>query len=108
MPLPILQDASSVSTAPVKPTPGSRRVYLHTFGCQMNEHDTLRMTERLAERGFGVTDSADEADLVVVNTCSVRELAVQKALSEVGRLKALKKGRGTKIAVTCSVAQQEG
>ncbi len=94
--------------APLAPVLATRKLYMHTFGCQMNEHDTTRMSEILARKGFARTEDAEAADLVVVNTCSVREHAVQKALSELGRLRQHKHTRGTRIAVTGCVAQQEG
>lgn len=86
----------------------SRTVYFQTFGCQMNEHDTSRLAEKLAARGFARVQDKESADLLVVNTCSVRELAVQKALSEVGRWREHKAERGQKIAVTGCVAQLQG
>ena len=109
--LAILDDSASVranTATPLEPTIATRKLYVHTFGCQMNEHDTQRMGEILARKGFTRTSAADEADLVLVNTCSVREHAVQKALSELGRLRQHKHTRGTRIAVTGCVAQQEG
>ncbi len=84
-----------------------RRVFFQTFGCQMNEHDTRRIEDQLERRGFARTADATTADLVVVNTCSVRELAVQKALSELGRLAEKKQSRA-KIAVTGCAAQMAG
>jgi tRNA-2-methylthio-N6-dimethylallyladenosine synthase len=105
---PVAPEKSSAPRSLLGPAHPTRKLYLHTFGCQMNEHDTERMTEILARRGFAVTDLPDEADLVIMNTCSVRELAVQKALSELGRLRVHKETRGTRIAVTGCVAQQEG
>lgn len=82
----------------------SRTAYFQTFGCQMNEHDTLRLADQLSSRGFTKTDEAEGADLIVINTCSVRDHAVQKALSELGRLRE----HDSKIVVAGCVAQMSG
>ncbi len=82
---------------------------VHTFGCQMNAHDSDRMEEVLRASGWSRAASADEADLIVLNTCSVREKAEQKLRSEVGKLAPLKaKNPGLVLAVAGCVAQQEG
>lgn len=86
-----------------------RYVYLETFGCQMNENDTGRMMGLLKELAFKVTDSPDAADLIIINTCSVREKAEHKLYSVLGRFKGFKKERpGLVIAVAGCVAQQLG
>lgn len=83
--------------------------YVQTFGCQMNAHDSSRMEEVLMAAGYRKTDSAGAADLVILNTCSIREKAEQKLRSEVGRLGQLKKRRpDLVIGVAGCVAQQEG
>lgn len=87
--------------------PASRRVYVHTFGCQMNESDSDRMVELLARHDFARTASPEDADLILLNTCSVREKAEQKLLSALGRYRQLKARRGALIAVSGCVAQQE-
>ncbi len=80
-----------------------------TFGCQMNVHDSQRMEEVLAGAGFERVDSEREADIVVLNTCSVREKAEQKLRSEVGRLAKEKRSRKEMVLVVAGcVAQQEG
>jgi tRNA-2-methylthio-N6-dimethylallyladenosine synthase len=85
------------------------RYLVHTFGCQMNVHDSDRMEEVLRAAGGTAVGAADEADLVVFNTCSVREKAEQKLRSEVGKLAPLKRSRPDMvIAVAGCVAQQEG
>ena len=85
------------------------RYYLETFGCQMNVHDSFRMGEVLRAHGWTTVNSPDNADLVVFNTCSVREKAEQKLRSEVGKLAPLKAARPELvIAVAGCVAQQEG
>ncbi len=82
----------------------SKTACLVTFGCQMNVHDTQRMEELLRADGFALTDDPEQADVIVLNTCSVREKAEQKLRSEVGRMKRL----DSIIVVTGCVAQQEG
>ena len=83
--------------------------WVHTFGCQMNAHDSDRMSEVLVSHGWSPSSDVAEADLVVFNTCSVREKAEQKLRSEVGKLAPLKERRPeVVIAVAGCVAQQEG
>lgn len=85
------------------------RYSLVTFGCQMNEHDSLRMREVLEATGYADAPDVREADVVVVNTCSVREKAEQKLRSQVGRLGVLKRRRPDLVIVVAGcVAQQEG
>jgi tRNA-2-methylthio-N6-dimethylallyladenosine synthase len=85
------------------------RYYLETFGCQMNVHDSDRMGEVLRAHGWTAVNSPDDAELVIFNTCSVREKAEQKLRSEVGKLAPLKASRpDLVIAVAGCVAQQEG
>jgi tRNA-2-methylthio-N6-dimethylallyladenosine synthase len=80
-----------------------------TFGCQMNSHDSERIGEVLRAAGHAEADSLADADLVLLNTCSIREKAEQKLRSEVGRIALLKRERpGMTIAVAGCVAQQEG
>ncbi len=82
---------------------------LITFGCQMNQHDSERMAEVLDDAGYRRVEAVDEADVVVLNTCSVRDKAEQKLRSEVGRLALQKRNRpGMIIVVAGCVAQQEG
>lgn len=114
--LPIIQEDKSVpfvstaqQTAPLEAAaPGDKKLFIDTYGCQMNEHDSLRMGEQLRQQGFKTVSDPEQADLVLINTCSVRELAVQKAFSQIGRLRSAKERQGTKIAVTGCVAQLEG
>jgi tRNA-2-methylthio-N6-dimethylallyladenosine synthase len=80
-----------------------------TFGCQMNSHDSERIGEVLRGAGHAEAEGLDDADLVLLNTCSIREKAEQKLRSEVGRIAQLKRARpGLTIAVAGCVAQQEG
>ncbi len=94
--------------APVSASgPGAGKVFVHTFGCQMNEADSARMVELLGKHAFSAARSPDEADLILVNTCAVREKAEQKLLSALGRYREVKARRGALLAVAGCVAQQE-
>ncbi len=94
--------------APAAPSAGAaRKVFVHTFGCQMNESDSDRMVEALAGRDWSRTPHPEDADLILLNTCSVREKAEQKLLSALGRYREHKARRGSLIAVGGCVAQQE-
>ncbi len=88
----------------------SKRVFVKTFGCQMNEYDSQKMIDLLrVSHGFEPAGCAEEADLLLLNTCSVREKAQEKLFSELGRWKALKEARrGVVIGVGGCVASQEG
>ncbi|HYE44627.1 MAG TPA: tRNA (N6-isopentenyl adenosine(37)-C2)-methylthiotransferase MiaB, partial [Caulobacter sp.] len=95
------------SSAPVK------RLYIKTYGCQMNVYDSERMADVLRPLGYGMTDRPEDADLVVLNTCHIREKATEKVYSELGQIKRLKaarqaQGAGMTIAVAGCVAQAEG
>jgi len=86
-----------------------KKAYIQTFGCQMNEHDSRRMRHLLDQEGFEPALTPEEAELVVLNTCSVREKPEHKVYSLVGRLAQLKAKRPEMvIAVAGCVAQQEG
>jgi tRNA-2-methylthio-N6-dimethylallyladenosine synthase len=91
-----------------------RRLYIKTYGCQMNVYDSERMADLLRPLGYEVTDQAEGADLVVLNTCHIREKATEKIYSELGRIKAMKtrktdRGDGAMtIVVAGCVAQAEG
>jgi tRNA-2-methylthio-N6-dimethylallyladenosine synthase len=85
----------------------ARAYYIHTFGCQMNESDSQRMGEALARAGWHPTAEADDADLILLNTCSIREKAEHKLYSELGRYRMVKARRGARIGVAGCVAQQE-
>ncbi len=88
----------------------ARKYLIETYGCQMNVHDSERMAGLLEQAGFEATDTDDDADLVVINTCSVRERAEEKLYSRLGDIKGLatRSGRAPMVAVTGCVAQQEG
>jgi tRNA-2-methylthio-N6-dimethylallyladenosine synthase len=85
------------------------RYFIETFGCQMNVHDSDRMSDVMRGHGWTTADKAEDADVVVFNTCSVREKAEQKLRSEVGKLAPLKHARPDLVIVVAGcVAQQEG
>jgi tRNA-2-methylthio-N6-dimethylallyladenosine synthase len=95
------------------PAPPSRRVFIKSYGCQMNVYDAERMADLLAPLGYSQADAPDEADLVVLNTCHIREKAAEKVYSELGRVRALKgeraqAGRSMTVVVAGCVAQAEG
>jgi tRNA-2-methylthio-N6-dimethylallyladenosine synthase len=90
-----------------------RKLHIKSYGCQMNVYDAQRMVDTLAPEGFVETDSAEDADLVILNTCHIREKASEKVYSELGRLRvakdeAARNGREMRIAVAGCVAQAEG
>ena len=86
-----------------------KKVHIQTFGCQMNEYDTDKMLEVLRHENYSQTDCQDKADLIILNTCSIREKAENKVYSELGRLRELKLANpDLKIGVGGCVAQQEG
>ena len=90
-----------------------RKVHIKSFGCQMNVYDSHRMADTLAPEGFAETASPEDADLVILNTCHIREKAVDKVYSEIGRIREMKEaatrdGRSMMIAVAGCVAQAEG
>jgi len=86
-----------------------KNLYIHTIGCQMNVYDAEQMGKYLYPLGYRITPFPDKADLIIINTCSVREKAEQKTYSYLGRLAGMKKKRpGLIIGVSGCVAQQEG
>ena len=88
----------------------AKKIYLKTFGCQMNEYDSGKIADiAKAAAGYEVTDDINDADLVVFNTCSIREKAQEKVFSDLGRVRELKKTKpNLKVAVGGCVASQEG
>ena len=91
----------------------TRKVHIKSFGCQMNVYDSHRMADTLAPGGYVESGSAEDADLVILNTCHIREKAADKVYSEIGRLRVMKdeaaaQGRKMLIAVAGCVAQAEG
>lgn len=94
---------------PADTPPEIRKVFVKTYGCQMNVYDSERMVEQLAAQGYAPTEAADEADLILLNTCHIREKAAEKVYSDIGRLKPLKAANpDLRIGVTGCVAQAEG
>ncbi|MEC8805187.1 MAG: tRNA (N6-isopentenyl adenosine(37)-C2)-methylthiotransferase MiaB [Pseudomonadota bacterium] len=92
----------------------TKKLFIKTYGCQMNVYDSDRMTDVLAPLGYTATGSAEGADMVILNTCHIREKASEKVFSELGRLRMMKErardqeGREVAIAVAGCVAQAEG
>ncbi|MCJ2132031.1 tRNA (N6-isopentenyl adenosine(37)-C2)-methylthiotransferase MiaB [Methylobacterium sp. E-045] len=90
-----------------------KKAFVKSYGCQMNAYDAGRMSDLLASQGYAATESVEEADVVVLNTCHIREKAADKVYSELGRLRVLKTARAeagldTRIVVAGCVAQAEG
>src|SRR5580700_7144203 len=92
---------------------GAKKLYVKSFGCQMNVYDSQRMADTLAPEGYVETASIEGADLVILNTCHIREKAAEKVYSELGRVRRVKdaaaaEGRRVTVAVAGCVAQAEG
>ncbi|CAN1567872.1 MiaB 2-methylthioadenine synthetase [Paracoccaceae bacterium] len=86
-----------------------KKLFIKTYGCQMNVYDSERMAEALGASGYIPTDTAEDADMVLLNTCHIREKASEKLYSDLGRLRALKAEKpGLKVGVAGCVAQAEG
>ncbi len=95
------------------PEAPARKVFIKTYGCQMNVYDSQRMADALAADGYVEAGSVDEADLVLINSCHIREKAAEKVYAQLGRLRDIKKARRAEgsdlvIGVTGCVAQAEG
>ncbi len=91
----------------------NKKLYIKTYGCQMNVYDSERMADVLSPLGYNLSESGEDADIVILNTCHIREKAAEKVYSELGRLKKLKnkrleQGKSTIIGVAGCVAQAEG
>jgi tRNA-2-methylthio-N6-dimethylallyladenosine synthase len=84
------------------------RIYIKTYGCQMNERDSEQVAQMLMERGHSITAKEEEADVVLLNTCSVRDLAEQKALGKMGMLRALSRDRPIVYGFLGCMAQSRG
>ncbi len=88
---------------------GPKKLFVKTYGCQMNVYDSERMAEAMGAEGYVMTDAADQADMVLLNTCHIREKASEKLYSDLGRLRPLKLANpNLKIGVAGCVAQAEG
>ncbi|MBF0333948.1 MAG: tRNA (N6-isopentenyl adenosine(37)-C2)-methylthiotransferase MiaB [Alphaproteobacteria bacterium] len=86
----------------------AKRLFIKTYGCQMNVYDSARMADVLAPLGYAPADRAEGADMVILNTCHIREKASEKVFSELGRMRLLKEQRPMILAVAGCVAQAEG
>lgn len=84
------------------------RIYIKTYGCQMNERDSEQVAQMLIERGHSITVKEEEADVILLNTCSVRDLAEQKALGKMGTLRALSRDRPVVYGFLGCMAQSRG
>ena len=96
-----------------KPAKMPKRLHIKTYGCQMNVYDSERISDTMATLGYSETDEMADADLIVLNTCHIREKAAEKVYSELGRIRKLKAqrqaaGKKTIVAVAGCVAQAEG
>ena len=86
-----------------------KKLFVKTYGCQMNVYDSERMVEALGRSGYVETETPDDADMILLNTCHIREKAAEKIYSELGRFKSLKDEKpDLKIGVAGCVAQAEG
>ena len=106
------QETATLSETPA-PAANTRKVFIKTYGCQMNVYDSGRMADALAADGYSPTEVMEEADLVLLNTCHIREKAAEKVYSALGRLREHKKVRAAEgkefmIGIAGCVAQAEG
>jgi tRNA-2-methylthio-N6-dimethylallyladenosine synthase len=106
-------ESSFATASDDDPRPTVHKVFVKTFGCQMNVYDSERMTETLAAQGYLEASAIEDADLVILNTCHIREKAAEKVYSDLGRIRQVKDarravGRQTVVAVAGCVAQAEG
>ena len=91
------------------PAAATKKLFIKTYGCQMNVYDSQRMAEAMGAEGYELTENQAEADMVLLNTCHIREKAAEKLYSDLGRLKPLKAEKpDLKIGVAGCVAQAEG
>jgi tRNA-2-methylthio-N6-dimethylallyladenosine synthase len=100
-------------TAEIPPPSGKKRLFLRSWGCQMNVYDSARMADVLAPLGYAPVDAPEGADMIILNTCHIREKATEKLFSELGRLRQLKQAKQAEggemvLAVAGCVAQAEG
>ncbi len=108
-----MQNDDTATSGAALPDAGPKKVFVKSYGCQMNVYDAQRMADVLAPEGYVETATMEDADLVVLNTCHIREKAAEKVYSELGRVRTLKrerKGRGEEMQVVVAgcVAQAEG
>ncbi len=107
---PVIIAAKSDVTLAQKDNSNTKKVFIKTYGCQMNVYDSERMADVLAPIGYAPVDKPDFADLVILNTCHIREKAAEKVYSELGRIRnhKIKNKPDMKVAVAGCVAQAEG
>jgi tRNA-2-methylthio-N6-dimethylallyladenosine synthase len=100
----------AIITVQAIPPAARKRLHVITWGCQMNVYDSRRMSDVLAPLGYAPTDTPDGADMVILNTCHIRDKAAEKVFSELGRLRRMKEATGGRmiVAVAGCVAQAEG
>ena len=91
-------DADSGAQNAAAASAPAKKVFVKTYGCQMNVYDSQRMTDALAADGYTATDAIAEADLVLLNTCHIREKAAEKVYSELGRVRAMRNPRPARAA----------
>ena len=108
---PIMTESDPKTTAETGAS--AKKVFIKSYGCQMNVYDSERMADAMAAEGYSAVDSPEEADLLLLNTCHIREKAAEKVYSELGRLKTVvergaKQGRKVVVGVAGCVAQAEG
>ncbi|WP_417688587.1 tRNA (N6-isopentenyl adenosine(37)-C2)-methylthiotransferase MiaB [Roseibium sp.] len=104
---------TEIATADAQKATPTRKVFMRTYGCQMNVYDSERMNDVLAPQGYSATDNLEDADLVILNTCHIREKAAEKVYSELGRIRKVKEaralaGKDMMVGVAGCVAQAEG
>lgn len=97
----------------LRPTPLSKKLYIKTYGCQMNVYDSMRMADVMGPLGYSLVDEVDDADLVILNTCHIREKAEDKVYSDLGRIRKTRKlrqeeGKKMLVAVGGCMGQAEG
>ena len=107
------ETAAAPVVSDAKTATNERKVFVRTYGCQMNVYDSERMNDVLAPQGYSATDSMEDADLVILNTCHIREKAAEKVYSELGRIRKVKEeralaGKEMMVGVAGCVAQAEG
>jgi tRNA-2-methylthio-N6-dimethylallyladenosine synthase len=109
----LIPDTASEAGAGAQAGGQSKKVFVKTYGCQMNVYDSERMGDALTRDGYQTVDTVEAADLVLINTCHIREKAAEKVYSQLGRLAKLKRQRNAEggdlmVAVAGCVAQAEG
>jgi tRNA-2-methylthio-N6-dimethylallyladenosine synthase len=109
----MIEKTGQIETSVSAPRSPSRKVFVKTYGCQMNVYDSERMADALAKDGYESTEVLEDADLVLLNTCHIREKAAEKVYSALGRLRDMKirkaaEGKDLMIGVAGCVAQAEG